>query len=81
MATWIQKDTLMQTVELHHVFSYHCEECGELNYVPAITVEMSEEEMKERREIAGIPEQYTCIEFRSPYEVTCPHCRTSFETD
>lgn len=71
----------MSRAELHAAFAWDCDSCGRENFVRAVTVEMSQEDIEGMiAEHGGDPEDWRTGHWESrPDEVTCQHCGTEYE--
>jgi len=64
---------------LHPAFVWDCDACGEENFVRAIRIEKTEEEMAEMRSDLGIEEDDDGEFLGMPSGVMCQSCGTEYE--
>lgn len=67
-------------VELRPAWAWYCDQCDTENYSPAISIELSEEEMKELQDEHGVQPWEHGDWSTIPRKVTCETCGYTFET-
>lgn len=70
-------------VELHNAYVWDCDACGAENFVRAVTVEMTPEDVEAMKErYGGDDEEWQTGNWMSrPDDVTCSKCGAKFEVE
>ena len=71
-------------VEMRPAFEWTCDDCGRDNFERAMSIVATEEEIKEQsgvEEWDEVPDGYGGNWLLCPDDVTCSHCKATFETE
>ena len=72
---------MVETVELHHAFSWICDNCGKRNFERGISSEMSPEDLELAKSQDGIDLEEMGDFVLAPDKVKCKNCGTEYEAE
>lgn len=72
----------MEEVELHQAFFWTCNQCGKDNFIYAVTVRLSEEQVQEVVKERGGTEDFwrNGAYLQTPNKVTCKFCSAQYKS-
>ena len=71
----------MKRTELHQAFIWTCDNCGRDQFERAISVEVSEQDERKLKFMAGVELWWEGRFIAAPTEVTCQECDHTYSTE